>query len=195
MFDNYYYAKIGSDYFIYAAKALDKNIEMSLYKNDVLLDSTTGMLGGFELQGEDALLRIKNSALKSTYDFEYKGQETNLKKVKLKALRRELTEQNIFNAVNPTKEEVEAGKFDASALLTPVALMILSLVIQYFVQGMGKTYEIVGMLPAAIAGWMLFGISAERMPSLENIRKARIGFAAAAVILVGVMGEFLFKYF
>jgi hypothetical protein len=195
MFDNYYYTKVGSDYIIYAAKALDKNIEMLLYKNEVLLDSTTGMLGEFELKGEDALLRIKNSALKSNYEFEYEGQQLDLKKVKLKALRRELTENNIFNAINPTKEEIEAGKFDASALLVPIALMVLSLVIQYFVQGMGKTYEIVGMIPAAIGGWMLSGITAERMPSLNNIRKLKIGFAAAAVILVGVLGEFLFSYF
>jgi len=195
MFDNYYYTKVGSDYIIYAAKTLDKNIEMLLYKNEVLLDSTTGMLGEFELKGEDALLRIKNSALKSNYDFEYKGQQLDLQKVKLKALRRELTENNIFSDINPTKEEIEAGKFDPSALLVPIALMVLSLVIQYFVQGMGKSYEIAGMLPAAVAGWMLFGISAERMTSLKKIRKARIGFAAAAVILVGLLGEFLFKYF
>ncbi len=68
----------------------------------------TGLMGDFELSGKDLELLIKHSALESTQRLTYKGVEIELKTVKLRELRDLLTKENIINALNPTKEEIEA---------------------------------------------------------------------------------------
>ncbi len=83
MFDKYHYTKQGKDFIIYEAKNLDKAVQMSLFKNDKLLESKTGLLGEFKLNGEDIQLSVKNSALKSTHELSVNGSIVELKKSEL----------------------------------------------------------------------------------------------------------------
>jgi len=182
MFDKYHYTKQGPDYIIY---------EMSLFLNERLLDSKTGLLGEFELEGENITLKIKNSALKSIHQLDYNGLEVELQKVKLKDLRKELSEASIYNDVNPTRAQIEAGKFNWTRLLAPLLLMAIGFAIQYFVRDMTKSYQFIAIVPEAIAGWLLYDITIERVSWL-NIRKGRLGFMAAVVVGLGILGEYLF---
>ncbi len=195
MFDKYHYAKQDHEYIIYEAKNIDNGVQMSLYLNDKLIDSKTGLLGEFELEGENIKLKIKNSALKSSHVLSYNGSEIEMQTVKLKDLRKELSESNIYNVVNPTKAQIEAGKFNWNKLLIPILLMLIGFTIQYFVRDMSKSYQLIAVVPEAIAGWMLFDISSERVSWLKNMRKGRIGFMALVVVGLGLLGEFLFQYF
>jgi len=156
MFNKYHYYKQGSDFFVYEAKNLDNGVQMSLFKNEELIDSQTGMLGKFELVGENIKLKIKNSALKSTHEFFHNGASVKLQKIKLKDLRQELSQANVFNAINPTAEQIEAGKFDPKSLLIPVVLMVVGFIAQYFVKDMGRPNTLLPVIPEAIAGWMLY---------------------------------------
>jgi len=194
MFNKYHYYKQGSDFFVYEAKNLDNGVQMSLFKNEELIDSQTGMLGKFELVGENIKLKIKNSALKSTHEFFHNGASVELQKIKLKDLRQELSKANVFNAINPTAEQIEAGKFDPKSLLIPVVLMVVGFIAQYFVKDMGRPNTLLPVIPEAIAGWMLYDILAARSNFLKGIRKGRIGMIAFVVIVLGVLGEFLFKF-
>lgn len=192
MFDKYHYTKQGQDYIIYEAKNLDNAVQMSLYLNETLVDSKSGLLGEFELEGEDMKLKVKNSALKSKHEFTYKGSVVELQKVKLKELRKELSASNIYNAVNPTKEQIEASRFKWNTLMVPLMLMTVGFIIQYFVRDMEKTYQLIAIVPEAIAGWMLYDIAAAQVSWLQHMRKGRIGFMAAVVVLLGLLGEYLF---
>jgi len=183
--------KKGTDFIIYETKSLDKGIQMTLYKNEELLDSRVGLLGEFELAGDDVQLKIKNAALKSTHDLMYQGSSLELKKIKLKDLRRQLSENNIYNAVNPTKEELAAGKFDSKRLIIPVSLMIIGFIAQYLTRDMERTYTLMALIPGAIAGWLLYDITIDRFSWLK-MRKGRVGFMAAVVVILGLLAEFLF---
>jgi len=192
MFDNYYYAKQDNDFIIYEAKSIDNGVQMSLFKNEKLIDSKIGLLGEFQLSGENINLKIKNSALKSIHELKYNDSKIELQKVKLKILRKELTESNIHNEINPTRAQIEAGKFDIKKLYIPIILMVIGFIIQYFVRDMTRTYQLIPLVPEAIAGWMLYDVVSERVEWLKNLRKARVGFMALVVVCLGLLGEFLF---
>lgn len=193
MFDKYHFTKQGENYIIYEAKNVDNGVQMSLYQNDQLIDSKKGLLGKFELAGEGYELKIKNSALKSTHELFFNGTALDLKSVKLKDLRKELTSANIFSAINPTQEEIEAQKFNPKTLTIPFVLMAIGFVMQYLLQD-SDSYKLLPIIPEAIAGWMLFDIVADRFSSLRNLRKGRIGFMAIPPVLLGLLGEFIFPY-
>ncbi len=192
MFDNYFYAKEGDNFIIYEAKNVDKGVQMSLYKNEKMLDSKNGLLGEFILSGENVHLKIKNAALKSTHELTYNDSIVEIKKVKLKDLRKALSEANIYNEMNPTQAQIEAGKFDFKLLLIPVVLMAVGFAIQYFVKDMSRNHQLIPLLPEAIAGWMLYDVVSARIPWLNDLRKARIGFMALVVVGLGLLGEFIF---
>ncbi len=110
----------------------------------------------------------------------------------LKDLRRELSESGIYNEINPTHAQIEAGKFDFKKLFVPIALMFVGLLLQYFVKDLSRSYQLIPVIPEAIAGWLLYDIAAERVSWVKDMRRGRIGFMAVVIVLVGLLGEFLF---
>ena len=66
MFDKYHYTKQGKDYIIYEAKNIDKAVQMSLFLNEKLIDSKIGLLGEFELEGENIESTPKSGYLRGS---------------------------------------------------------------------------------------------------------------------------------
>lgn len=194
-FDKYYYFRQGNDYIIYELKYIDKAVVMSLFKNERLVDSKTGVLGEFVLAGEEIELSINNAALKSTHELRVNGSKCQLQKVKKKELRRELRRANIYNELNPTQDEIEARKIKTSELLIPLGLMAVSIVIQYLVIGMDRNYKLIPFIPAAAAGWMLFDVVAARFEWIKGLRKTRLLFMLMTIIALGFLGDFIFSLF
>ncbi len=194
MFDQYYYANQGSEYIVYEVKNVDKGAQMSLYLNEKQIDTTNGLLGEFQLSGDNILLRIKNQALKSTHELTHNNSEIKLHKIKLKELRKILTVANIFNTINPTKEELIAAKFKPQSLLLPFLLLIIGFVVHYFTLDMSGFYQFLPAVPAGIAGWLIYDIVMERVTWLQGMRRGRLGFMALAIIFVIGIGEFLFRH-
>ena len=192
MFDKYHYIQLGDTFIVYETNTVDDGVKMSLHKNEKLLDSKIGLTGTFTLEGKDVKLEIINKTLKSTQVLYVNGEKKELQKIKKKALRKILTEHNIFNSVNPTKEQLKEMQFDPKSLTIPLILILVGFIGQYFVHGLGKSYWLLPAIPEAIAGWMLYDIIIVRASWLQGLRRGRLGFMAAVVVLLGLLGEFLF---
>jgi len=193
-FKTYKYAWVKDDIVYYEHRAGDEMAYyMNLYFNEKLVDSAEGMLGEFILEHEGIEVKVKNTALKSTHHLFVNGDATKFEEVKLKRLKEILSSKQYHNALNPTKEDVEAARFKFSEILIPVLLTFLALVVSYFTKDMPrKTSAIAYLIPCAVAGWMFFNVICNYFPSFGNIRKAFVGMIALVFALVTVISEMLF---
>lgn len=193
-----YYAKQGNDFYIYQPDTdsdhADLSIDMNLYKNEKLLDSISGMLGDFELKGDNVLLKINNKMTKSTNELYIDGSKVELIKIKEKELRKILSKANIYNGVNPTKAQLDAEKFDPKLLLIPGLLFVAGIITQYFVRNLEGKLEFLFIIPLGIAGYMFGHILEERYPWLAGGKYGKTGYAFVGIVVGGLLGEFLFRF-
>lgn len=193
MFAKYNYLIRGEDVIVYSIEDMGQGQLISLYRNDKLIDSEVASLGEYLLGDATHELSIKRSALKSKHEFKIDGEVAELEAIKLKPLREILTRYGVNNKFNPTKEEQELLKFKPKVLLKPILLILLSFVLLYVLRGKAFPSDILSILPAAIAGWMLFDIASERAMWLRDMRKARLVFVFVTAIGTGFLADYIYS--
>jgi len=193
MFNKYHHAKHKDTHYIYHSNAQDDGYRMVLYKDDVVIDRKSRMTGEFVIGDENARLSVTNTMTKSRYKFSVDGEMVELLAIKHKALKKILTEDKVYNHLNPTKEEQEASRFNPMVLLVPVLLIVSSLIIQYFTHTWGRTYDIIAAIPNALAGWFLYDFVKEKAAWLAQNRYGRFGYMALTMVVFGLLGEYIFK--
>jgi len=157
------------------------------YLNEELVGEYKKTLGNYSTKKDNIEFILESKLTKATCSFKVDGEELKVEKVTKKQMRELLTYRNIFNEINPTKEEIEQARFKLSDLLLPFILILIAIGIQYFTHDKSIFYKIIPVIPCFLAGIMLKNILVSHVKFLAPLRKLGLGF----VILVIILVEFL----
>lgn len=197
MFDQYYFKQYNTDIIYLEFKNKDNGAELNLYLNDKQVDQkfykiSDGLKWSFELNHENIVCNAGYSGIKANNSLKIDGKEYDLPKIKKKELKRLLSSKQIYNSVNPSKEEIENAKFKISEIYPFLAWTLVALVVQYFVNDYDKYYQLVTLIPCFFGGVNLWGILIKYVPFLKDLRKLVLGMVALNWILVKIIAETIF---
>jgi len=172
---------------------------MLLLKNGEIIDSTKGLLGEFELQGENVFAKLKNTMTKSTVYLSVNDKEVKMESITKKNLKNKLNNDRIYNFINPSPDEIEANRVKMEDIKLPLILLAVGFFMPLVLKDQTSLIQKIGLLPTAIGAWMVYQYIQPkfnwlRTNSTRQESKQRLGFVAFAVIVTGVFWEILFKY-
>lgn len=154
------------------------------YVNDELVGEYNKSFGNYRTKKDNFEFVLESKLTKATCSFIFEGKELKAEKVNKKQLRELLTYRNIFNEVNPTKEERDKSRFKLWNLIRPFVLMLIALGIQYFTHDKSIYYKIIPAIPCFLAGIALHSILINHVKWLKDISKLALAIVFVMIILV-----------
>ncbi len=199
MLKAYYHVKHDNNHYIVSYQDENGDSGMLLLKNGEIIDRTKGLLGEFELKGQNIIAKLKNTMTKSTVSLSVDNQEVKMESISKKNLKNKLNNDRIYNYINPSPDEIETNRVKMVDIKLPLILLSIGFFMPLLLKDQTSLIQKIGLLPTAIGAWMVYQYVRPKFKWLGTINtrqesKQRLGFVALTVIITGVFWEIILKY-
>ena len=140
IYSKYYYTNNKKNHIYCSIVEIENNVEISFYINENLIERISGSYGTYNFQKDNIILNIKIKLLGTKLNLYIDDTEIPFPKTKKKDLKTILSNNKIYNEINPSENKIAPIKF--KNFIFPFFLLIVGSILFLIVNGKPKYYEI-----------------------------------------------------
>ncbi len=144
IYSKYYYTNNEKNHIYCSIVEIENNVEISFYINENLIERISGSYGTYNFQKDNIILNIKIKLLGTKLNLYIDDDEIPFPKIKKKDIKTILSNNKIYNEINPSENKIASIKF--KNFIFPFFLLIVGSILFLIVDGKPKYYEIPSFL-------------------------------------------------